>query len=111
MIWMASKTVASGDTDQASVPLWPRISPIVPVGIMGSVVQSTLRHHKGKRFFCGCGFSGMKLRILIAPDKFKGTLTAPAAATAMARGWNSARPGDQLRCLPISDGGDGFGEV
>lgn len=49
--------------------------------------------------------------ILICPDKFKGTLTAHQAATAMARGWARIRPGDKLDLLPISDGGDGFGEV
>jgi glycerate kinase len=53
----------------------------------------------------------MVLRILIVPDKFKGTLTAQAAAEAMARGWLSARPGDELELLPMSDGGDGFGEI
>jgi len=51
------------------------------------------------------------MRVLIAPDKFKGTLTARQAAAAMARGWRRARPGDALRLLPISDGGDGFGAV
>ena len=49
------------------------------------------------------------LSILIAPDKFKGTLTAPQAAKAIARGWKAARPEDRLTQLPISDGGDGFG--
>jgi glycerate kinase len=53
----------------------------------------------------------MPLKILISPDKFKGTMTAKAAAEAMARGWRKARPGDSLVLLPISDGGDGFGEV
>lgn len=53
----------------------------------------------------------MGLRVLIAPDKFKGTLTARAAAEAIAAGWRTARPGDQLELLPMSDGGDGFGEV
>jgi glycerate kinase len=48
--------------------------------------------------------------ILIAPDKFKGTLTAIAAAEAIARGWRIARPDDVVHLLPISDGGDGFGE-
>ncbi len=51
------------------------------------------------------------MRVLIAPDKFKGTLTAHAAAEAIARGWRRARPHDSLDLLPISDGGDGFGEV
>src|SRR5882672_3560125 len=53
----------------------------------------------------------MSLRVLIAPDKFKGTLTAREAATAIARGWRKSRPQDSLEILPISDGGDGFGEV
>jgi glycerate kinase len=51
------------------------------------------------------------MRILIAPDKFKGTLTARQAAEAIAAGWLRARPDDQLTLLPISDGGDGFGLV
>jgi glycerate kinase len=51
------------------------------------------------------------MRILIAPDKFKGTLTARQAAEAIAAGWRRARPDDQLTLLPISDGGDGFGLV
>ena len=49
--------------------------------------------------------------ILIVPDKFKGTLSAGAAAQAIARGWGKARPQDPLILLPMSDGGDGFGEV
>jgi glycerate kinase len=53
----------------------------------------------------------MPHRILIIPDKFKGTLTAPAAAAAIARGWLAIRPGDSPDLLPMSDGGDGFGEV
>jgi glycerate kinase len=51
------------------------------------------------------------MKILIAPDKFKGTLTSKAAAEAIARGWRKARPQDHLELLPMSDGGDGFGEV
>ncbi len=53
----------------------------------------------------------MPRRILIVPDKFKGSLTASAAAGAIARGWREARPDDVLSLLPMSDGGDGFGEV
>jgi len=51
------------------------------------------------------------VKILIAPDKFKGTLTARQAAEAIARGWRRSRPSDSLELLPISDGGDGFGAV
>jgi glycerate 2-kinase len=53
----------------------------------------------------------MSLRVLIVPDKFKGTLAAPAVAAAIARGWRKARPDDALELLPMSDGGDGFGQV
>jgi len=53
----------------------------------------------------------MPLRVLIIPDKFKGTLAASAAAEAIARGWRTARPQDALELVPMSDGGDGFGEV
>ena len=42
----------------------------------------------------------MRLRVLIIPDKFKGTLTARAAAEAIARGWRKARPGDALDLCP-----------
>lgn len=51
------------------------------------------------------------LKVLIAPDKFKGTLTARAAAKAIALGWEAVRAGDSLDLLPITDGGDGFGET
>ena len=53
----------------------------------------------------------MPLNLLIVTDKFKGTLTAQAAADLIARGWREARPQDSLELLPMSDGGDGFGEV
>lgn len=51
------------------------------------------------------------MRVLIVPDKFQGTLTAKQAATAIARGWKHVRTQDTLDRLPMSDGGDGFGEV
>jgi glycerate kinase len=38
-------------------------------------------------------------------------LTASAAAQAIARGWSKVRPQDSLDLLPITDGGDGFGEA
>ncbi len=50
-------------------------------------------------------------RVLIVPDKFKGTLTAWAAAAAIARGWARRFPDDALTLLPMSDGGDGFCDV
>ena len=49
-----------------------------------------------------------RLRVLISPDKFKGSLNANAAAEALRAGWLNARPSDECRCLPIADGGEGF---
>src|SRR5215469_6662680 len=53
----------------------------------------------------------MALKVLVVPDKFKGTLSAAHAAAAIACGWRRVRSHDKLRLLPMSDGGDGFGEV
>ncbi len=51
------------------------------------------------------------MRILVAPDKFAGTLTARQAADAIAAGWRRASPDDELTLLPMSDGGPGFVDV
>ncbi|WP_091541461.1 glycerate kinase [Modestobacter sp. DSM 44400] len=48
-----------------------------------------------------------RLRVVIAPDSFKGTLDAAAAADALAAGWRSRRPDDELLTLPLADGGEG----
>lgn len=49
----------------------------------------------------------MALRILLAPDKFKGTLDAPAVAAAMAEGVRDRMPGAEVRLHPLADGGEG----
>jgi glycerate 2-kinase len=46
------------------------------------------------------------VRAICCPDKFKGTLTAPAAAAAMARGLREAGIDDTHEC-PLADGGEG----
>ncbi|WP_179580865.1 glycerate kinase family protein [Leifsonia psychrotolerans] len=46
-------------------------------------------------------------RILIAPDSFKGTATAIEVARALAAGWASVHPLDDLVLLPMADGGEG----
>ncbi|HEU5143768.1 MAG TPA: glycerate kinase, partial [Dermatophilaceae bacterium] len=51
------------------------------------------------------------VHVLIAPDCFTGTLTAPQAAAAMAEGWRRSAPHDELRLVPLSDGGPGFLDV
>ncbi len=52
----------------------------------------------------------LPVRILIAPDKFKGSLSAPAAAEAIARGIRAVCPDAALDLAPIADGGEGFAE-
>ncbi|HEY5894519.1 MAG TPA: glycerate kinase [Chthoniobacterales bacterium] len=52
-----------------------------------------------------------RVNILIAPDKFKGSLSAREAAESVAAGWLRKRAGDVLTLLPIADGGDGFADV
>ena len=47
------------------------------------------------------------MRVLIAPDSFKGSLTSVAVAQALARGWHRARPDDEVRIAPLADGGEG----
>ncbi|HSF26279.1 MAG TPA: glycerate kinase [Actinomycetes bacterium] len=51
------------------------------------------------------------MRVLICPDKFAGTMSAPQAAAAIAEGWARARPADELVRVPLADGGPGFLDV
>src|SRR3954452_23910392 len=51
------------------------------------------------------------MRVLVAPDKFAGTLTAVEAAEAIAEGWRTVAPDDELELAPMSDGGPGFVDV
>lgn len=51
------------------------------------------------------------MRVVIAPDKFAGTLTAVEAAGAIAAGWRRHAAGDTLTLAPMSDGGPGFVDV
>jgi glycerate kinase len=47
------------------------------------------------------------LRVLLAPDSFKGTLSSVEVAEALAQGWRRARPWDVLEPAPMADGGEG----
>ena len=51
------------------------------------------------------------MRVLVAPDKFAGTLTAVEAADAIAEGWRRQAPADVLDLAPMADGGPGFVDV
>ena len=45
--------------------------------------------------------------VVIAPDKFKGTLTAAQVAAHVAAGLGQACPGLEITLVPVADGGDG----
>lgn len=51
------------------------------------------------------------MRVLVAPDAFGGTLTAPEAARAIIEGWQRHAPADVLTPAAMSDGGPGFVDV
>ncbi|WP_409048133.1 glycerate kinase [Microbacterium sp. HA-8] len=55
--------------------------------------------------------SAASRRYLVAPDKFKGTLTGAEAAAAIAEGILRADPGAQLMLFPFADGGEGTVEA
>ncbi|MCY1399458.1 Glycerate 2-kinase [compost metagenome] len=47
------------------------------------------------------------MKIVIAPDSFKESLSAPEAATAIANGWRRAMPAAEIVLRPLADGGEG----
>jgi glycerate kinase len=47
------------------------------------------------------------LRILVAPDSFGGALDSVGVAAAIAAGWSSVRPNDEILRRPMADGGEG----
>ncbi|MDP8905174.1 MAG: glycerate kinase, partial [Chloroflexota bacterium] len=51
------------------------------------------------------------MRLLIAPDSFKGSLDPTQVARALADGWRRARPTDEIRMIPLADGGEGTVEA
>jgi glycerate 2-kinase len=50
---------------------------------------------------------GLEVRVVIAPDKFKGSVTAAQAAAALRAGLLSSRPGLEVVAVPVADGGEG----
>ena len=52
-----------------------------------------------------------KMHIVVAPNAFKGSLTAIQAAEAMQAGILAADPKCRITCVPVADGGDGLIEV
>jgi len=51
------------------------------------------------------------VRILLAPDKFKGTLSAREAAENIAAGIREVLPAAKIDIVPLADGGEGTAEV
>jgi glycerate kinase len=51
------------------------------------------------------------MRVVIAPDSFKGVLDAQSAAEAIAAGVRRARPGAEIDLVPMADGGEGSLDV
>jgi glycerate 2-kinase len=51
------------------------------------------------------------MRVLIAPDKFAGTLSAVEAAAAIEEGWRRRDPQAVVLVAPMADGGPGFIDV
>ena len=49
----------------------------------------------------------MSLRILVAPDSFGGALDSVGVADAIAAGWSSVRPDNEIVRRPMADGGEG----
>ena len=47
------------------------------------------------------------MRVVVAPDKFKGSLTAAQVAARVAAGLARRRPRRRGRPVPVADGGDG----
>jgi glycerate kinase len=47
------------------------------------------------------------MRVVVAPDKFKGSLTAAQVAARVAAGLASAAPGAEVVQVPVADGGEG----
>jgi glycerate kinase len=47
------------------------------------------------------------MKIVVAPDKFKGSLPATQVAAAIAAGLRAGRPGAEVVTIPVADGGEG----
>ncbi len=47
------------------------------------------------------------MRVLLCPDKFRGTATAAQVSAAIATGWRRVRSDDTFDVVPMADGGEG----
>ncbi len=51
------------------------------------------------------------MKIIAAPNAFKGSMSSIKAAAAMKKGILAAHPNCEVVCIPVSDGGDGLTEI
>jgi glycerate 2-kinase len=51
------------------------------------------------------------MRVVVAPDSFKASIGAAAAARSIAAGWRQVRPTDEVLEMPLADGGEGTAAV
>jgi glycerate kinase len=51
------------------------------------------------------------VQVVVAPDKFAGTMSAAQAGAAIAAGWRAVRPDDGIVVVPMADGGAGTLDV
>ena len=75
-------------------------------GAASRLTKYRMNSRAGKPICCS-GYSGPVARIVIAPDSFKGALSATHVADAIAEGWLEARPDDEIVRFPMADGGEG----
>ena len=51
------------------------------------------------------------MKVIIAPDSFKGALRSPQVCEALLAGWRSRRKDDEVLLFPLADGGEGTCEA
>lgn len=51
------------------------------------------------------------MKVVIAPDSFKGSASAGDLSLWIRQSWHGARPDDQVICAPMADGGEGSAAV
>jgi glycerate 2-kinase len=74
---------------------------------VGQVLPPILSHAEEGRPVVATPRDRVVSRVVVAPNAFKGSLSARAAAEAMARGVASVVPGAHVTLMPVADGGDG----
>lgn len=70
-----------------------------------------MRPAKRYSLAAAAGDNVLSMRVLIAPDKFKGSLGAFEVAAAIAAGVRSAQPGVEIEIVALADGGEGTADA